>query len=300
LPTLNAARHWEQWVGALKSQSYQPETVCVIDSSSDDGTAEKARMEGFRVVSIDRKDFNHGGTRQMAVELLSEFDIFVFLTQDAILALPDVLENLVASFQDPAVGAAYGRQLAHPDAGCFGRFSRLMNYPSESATRTMADIHELGLKAAFLSNSFSAYRKDRLLAVGGFPSNVIFGEDMYVGARMLMAGWAIAYCADACVIHSHDYSIIQDVRRYFDMGAFHASEPWIFKTFGRAEKSGWTYVVEEYRYLLQHSPLRIPEAIVRTLARYFGYRTGLCERWIPRTIKRFLSMQPTYWGLLKN
>lgn len=39
---------------------------------------------------------------------------------------------------------------------------------------------------------------------------------------MVLAGWYNAYCAEAKVYHSHNYTILQEVRRYFDTGAFHA------------------------------------------------------------------------------
>ena len=80
---------------------------------------------------------------------------------------------------------------------------------------------------AFISNSFAAYRVSVLKEVGGFPDDVIFGEDMFVATKMLKAGYKIAYAAGACVYHSHDYSLWQEMKRYFDMGVFHAREPWI-------------------------------------------------------------------------
>lgn len=56
---------------------------------------------------------------------MAEFAIF--LTQDAILASPDALQQQVAAFDDPQVAATYGRQLAHANAtpngtplGCAG------------------------------------------------------------------------------------------------------------------------------------------------------------------------------------
>ena len=60
--------------------------ILIVDSSSDEGTRELAVAEGYRVVRIDRCDFNHGGTRQLALELVPWASLVVYLTQDAILA----------------------------------------------------------------------------------------------------------------------------------------------------------------------------------------------------------------------
>ena len=98
LPTLNASALWDEWVNGMRIQTFAPDLVLVVDSSSDDGTADKARAEGYRVHRIDRKDFNHGGTRQMAIDLLGDTDIAIFLTQDAKLAHKDSIRNILSSF----------------------------------------------------------------------------------------------------------------------------------------------------------------------------------------------------------
>lgn len=53
--------------------------------------------------------------RQMAAEMLSDAEILVYLTQDAILSSPEAASNLVAAFRVPRITVAYGPQL--PRAG---------------------------------------------------------------------------------------------------------------------------------------------------------------------------------------
>jgi rhamnosyltransferase len=267
----------------------------VIDSSSTDHTPELARQAGFEIVSIPRSQFNHGGTRQFAVELLFDCDVIIFLTQDAYLASTSSLRKLLNAFHDFKVGAAFGRQLPHGDAGVFGAHARLFNYSEQSDVRDISAISSLGIKATFLSNSFAAYRREALMAVGGFPSNVILSEDMVVAARMLLAGWKIAYRADAIVRHSHDYSVLQEFKRYFDIGVFHAREPWILESFGKPEGEGKRFVLSELRYLADKAPWRIPESIMRTALKYMGYRLGKAEGRLPLSVKRRLSMHRYYW-----
>ncbi len=101
---------------ALKSQTVQPTEVIVIDSTSDDNTVDLARYDGFRVVQIGRHEFRHGATRQYGAELAAEADVLLYLTQDAILADQHALEQLLQAFENPAVGAAYGRQLPRSGA----------------------------------------------------------------------------------------------------------------------------------------------------------------------------------------
>ena len=136
----------------------------------------------------------------------------VKFTQDAA-----ALQALVAALDDPQAAAAYGRQLPHPDATPVAAHARLFNYPDASHTRRWSDAAEFGIKTCFLSNSFAAYRVQALREVGGFPANVILGEDMHLAARLLQAGYAIRYQAQAKVYHSHNYSWLAEFRRYFDV-----------------------------------------------------------------------------------
>ncbi|MCK5360383.1 MAG: glycosyltransferase family 2 protein [Gammaproteobacteria bacterium] len=295
VPTLNAGNSWKEWLAEFLNQNIYLDTALVIDSSSDDKTADLARSAGLSVHEIDKADFNHGATRRQGISMMAGMDIVVFLTQDAILSTPDSISNLISAFENPAVGVAYGRQLPRNNAGAIEQHSRVFNYPEQSRTKSIEDTKELGIKTAFISNSFAAYRISVLNEVGGFPEKVIFGEDMYVATKILQASYKIAYVADACVYHSHDYSLMQEMKRYFDMGVFHAREPWIRQELGGAEGEGARFVVSEFKYLLKHAFWRIPESMLRVLFRYTGFRLGLMEKRLPVWLKRRLVMNKGYF-----
>jgi rhamnosyltransferase len=193
------------------------------------------------------------------------------------------------------VACAYGRQLPHADASPVAAHARLFNYPDVSRSVSLADKSHLGLKACFMSNSFAAYRVADFQAVGGFPSSVILGEDMSVAARLLMAGKRVAYVAGACVHHSHNYTALQEFRRYFDTGVFHARSPWLLQTFGSAGGEGLRFVRSELAYLWRHAPVWIPSALVRTAAKLAGYRMGRLEAMWPLWFKRWCSMHKGFW-----
>ncbi|MEO6911245.1 MAG: glycosyltransferase family 2 protein [Edaphobacter sp.] len=294
IPTLNAALDWPRFSSALLS-CVSPKDVLILDSSSTDGTADLARRTGFRVHSVLQAQFNHGGTRQLAVELLPDAEILVFLTQDAILAAPDALIELLGVFADQSVAAAFGRQLPRPGATPIEEHARLFNYPDQSSVRTLQSREQLGFKAIFISNSFAAYRREALMAVGGFPSHVIFGEDTITAAKMLLAGWKIAYVAEAQVYHSHSYTWTQEFRRYFDIGVLHGRERWLLDEFGHAGGEGKRFVLSELRYLWPKHVLLIPSALVRTGLKLAGYRLGRMERKLSLAWKRRLSMHRGFW-----
>lgn len=295
VPTLNAGEEWKRWMSAMELQTLQPSKVLIIDSDSDDQTAILSKAGGYDVHRIDRACFNHGATRQLALELVPDAEILVYLTQDAILSAPGALKEIVLAFEDESIGAAYGRQLPRSDADHFEKHARLFNYPPRSRIQSVGDIASLGMKTVFISNSFSAYRASALNSVGGFPADVIVSEDMYVAAQMISRGWAIAYCAEATVEHSHAYTPWQEFQRYFDVGVFHGRQPWIMRDFGSANGEGIRFIRSEIAYLGFRNLHRLPESVLRIGMKYIGFSLGRLERRLPNAVKRKLSMQKWYW-----
>lgn len=294
--TYNAEKYLAQLIPALAKQGLMPEQILVIDSSSADGTVEQFRKFGAQLLVIPQNEFDHGGTRKRAAELCGEAEFLIYLTQDAIPAAPDSFAKILEPFKNPSVGIAYGRQLPRPQARAIERHARLENYPeSPSEVRTFDDRGRLGVKTIFCSDSFAVYRLSALDSVGGFPESAFFAEDQIVAGRMLLANWSIAYNSDAEVIHSHDYTIRQEFQRYFDVGVFHARNTWILKSFGAAEGAGLRFLLSQLKYLWVNEPWSIPSAILRTFAKYAGYRLGRMEAQLSSAVKRHLSMSPHYW-----
>ena len=159
VPIFWPGAYWKRFVSACKAQTSCPAVALVVSSGANPEDLEFAAAAGFKCQTIEAAGFDHGGTRQAAVVGISDMtEILVFLTQDAILATPDALEILVKAFDDPSVGAAWGRQLPQNEATPRAAHARTYNYPARSRIVAAEDIPELGIKAAFCSNSFAAYR----------------------------------------------------------------------------------------------------------------------------------------------
>jgi len=279
----------------LKEQTLIHELI-IIDSESTDNTQDIVNHESVTLVPIKKSSFNHGTSRNLGLKL-AKSNTVVFMTQDALPASPHTLETLVAMLnsQDD-IAMAYGRQLPYPETGVFGRFARLMNYPDYSIVKTKALIPEMGIKTCSCSNSFAAYRKSDLELVGGFPSDTILGEDVSVAARFILQGKAVAYCAEAQVFHSHDYTVFEEFQRYFDIGVFHQEQQAVLSEFSKADSEGFKYVVQELKYLSHNGYAKlIPAQLMRTIAKYIGYKMGRQENYVPISVKRRISMHPGFW-----
>lgn len=301
VPTYNGGTIWNACAGAIAracAVTPQVDGVHVVDSSSIDDTVAVARASGFAVQVIDPRDFDHAATRNRACGALDEStDIVIFLTHDAILAGNRSLSDLIRAFDDPGVAVAYGRQLPHADANPIAAHARSFNYRERSFVSDHNSRHTMGLKSVFTSNSFAAYRLSVFKDLGGFPEKSILSEDMYFAAKAVMAGHKVAYVAEATVLHSHNYTPLEEFRRYFDIGVFHRDEAWIGREFGGAGGEGRRFLVSEFRYLLTRAPLWIPRACVHNFFKILGYKLGKNYTKLPLSLRRVFSMHKRYWSI---
>ncbi|MCL7488552.1 MAG: glycosyltransferase family 2 protein [Desulfobulbaceae bacterium] len=295
IPTRNGAATLGSVLAGLSRQTIPVLETLVIDSSSDDDTVEIAKKFGISVSVVPRVEFDHAGTRTMAARMATG-DILVFMTQDAVPVDATALANLVAPLVDPRVAAAYGRQLPAPGATCFARHLRAFNYPERSSIRCWQDRQRLGFKAAFTSNSFAAYRRKPLKAAGYFGERMLFGEDTFTVAKLLRNGYCVAYAADAHVWHSHNYSLMQDFRRYFDIGVVHAAHREVLDSFGGSMGEGRRYVLSELQFFVRNGNyLRLPESIMRNGMKFLAYILGKRSDLLPRFLAAACSMNRTWW-----
>lgn len=293
IPTLNAARLLPRLLAALALQAPRPDEILVIDSASEDATCAIAEAAGCRVERIPRADFDHGGTRNRAASLATG-DLLVFLTQDAVPEGPGCLASLLAPLRSGAASAAYARQVAHAGAGAIEAFSRTWNYPATGHLRG-AEALERGVRGCFFSNVASAVKAEDLRAVGGFPERTIMNEDMVLCARLLRTGRAVAYAASAVVRHSHDYTLLQMFRRYFDIGVFFARFASLVPS-GGATGEGLHWLRDASRHLRSVGQTQLlPRLCLEAAAKFLAYRIGRAERLLPLALKRRCSMHRGHW-----
>ena len=295
IPTYNGGDLWAFCARAITLQCPPPKKVVVVDSSSVDKTRELALDFGFEVRTISSDAFDHGGTRAESLKSI-DTPYVVFLTQDALLKSSDSAPRLVEYLEKNNLSSVYGRQVPHQDASSIAAHAREYNYLGDNRILSKKDISWLGIRAAFCSNSFSAYNIEDLKSIGSFPKGLIFGEDMYVTAKLLLDGKKTGYCAEAIAAHSHNYTFSEEFRRYFDIGVYHSREYWLLEKFGGPSSEGKRFVVSEVKYLLKRASFTgLLSAAIRTFTKYIAYRLGRNEKTLPMSIKLKLSMNKKYW-----
>jgi len=198
----------------------EPVEIVAVDSGSTDGSAELLARSADRLVSIDAGAFNHGLTRNLAIEQ-THGELVVLLVQDAVPASEIWLSSLIAPLRaDERVAAAFARQLARLDAGRITR-EYLRDAPINSdIARTLSPLtrEELArldpmrrLTRCSLDNVCSCIRRSVWSAIP-FRETTI-GEDVEWARDVLIAGHRIEYVPGAVVFHSHDRSPAYELRR---------------------------------------------------------------------------------------
>lgn len=220
IPTLNAEHEIEALLIALERQSIRPNEILVVDSASEDKTIELVQKHKIvRLLEIDRQDFNHGTTRDMALNE-SSGDFVCFLTQDAVPVSDDYLKRLVAPMvEDSNIALVSGRQLPKANARRFEQLVRDFNYPDTPSVRSKGDLEKFGIKTFFASDTCSAYRRTAYLECGGFD-HVNTNEDMLMAAKFIASGMKVAYEPRAEVYHSHNLTPSQQFARNRAVGFF--------------------------------------------------------------------------------
>lgn len=300
IPTYKPDEKFRKLLGRLSRQTVLPERILVINTEEKYFRWEDVEgIPGLSVLHISKQEFDHGGTRDLGARMAGT-DLLLFMTMDAVPADTHLLEEIKKPFQNPRVAAAYARQLPDRDCSPLEVYTRGFNYGEESILKTGEDLPRLGIKTFFCSNVCAAYRRSTYLEQGGFEKKTIFNEDMIFAGKLIQAGCGVAYCAEARVIHSHNYSGIQQLRRNFDLGVSQAEHPEIFQM-AKSETEGIRMVKKTAGWLIKSGkPWLLPRLIWQSGCKFLGYRLGKSYRKLPGPVIRACTMNPGYWNKHKE
>lgn len=230
IPVRDGAGMLEQTLAAVRAQKLSPVRsveLLVCDSGSRDNTIAISRTYGADVIEIPPASFSHGPTRNLLMQR-SSGDRVAFLTQDAVPADDRWLARLIDGFGlSDDVALTYGPYRPRPDAS-----PMVARELSEWFTSLSPDGSP---RVDRLGPSERAIPARALLGPRGFFTDangciaraawdhvpfrqVPYAEDHVLALDMMRAGYAKVFLPDAAVIHSHDYSVWQWLRRSVDEG----------------------------------------------------------------------------------
>lgn len=301
IPTYKPEKQFLNLIESLCQQTVSVNRIIVMNTEEEFferlvcGTEFKEMYKDkVSVYHLSKMEFDHGDTRNKGVKQ-SDADVFVMMTQDAMPADEYLIEKLVAALVDEKTAVTYARQLPTADCNSIETFTRGFNYPENSRTQSAEDLGIRGIKTYFCSNVCAAYKRSVYDELGGFINHTIFNEDMIFAAKAINDGYNIAYCAEARVIHSHNYTNKQQFKRNFDLGVSQADNPEVFAAIP-SEKEGKSMVKAVTNYLLSSKKGKLlPYFYIQCGCKYVGYLLGKGYRHLPQKLILRCTMSPTYW-----
>lgn len=196
---------------SLRRVDYPPERLELIyvDSASTDRSCEVAAGFGARVVQVDRPRPSAAAARNVGWRI-ARHGLIQFLDGDTRLD-PGWFRKGVVALTDPRVAGAFGRcEELNPRASIYMQVTSFNWYGSPGPAR--------------YCGGNALFRREVLLAVGGFNESLIAGEEPELCARIRQRGHVIWRCDEPMI--QHDLAMTR-FRQYWR----------------RAVRSGWAYLV---------------------------------------------------------
>jgi GT2 family glycosyltransferase len=224
IPIRNGGELLARTLAAVARQTVKHELL-VCDSGSSDGSVDVARAHGARVIEIVSRTFTHGGTRNLLMREANGARV-ALLTQDAEPVDERWLERLLRGFdlaEDVAI--VYGPYRPRPDSSFPVRvelerwFSSLSSDGSPRVERLQQDERSLPAVKLIGGRGFFTDANACIMRAAWEQvpfREVAYAEDRVLAVDMLRAGYAKAFVPEAAVLHSHDYTAVQELRRCFD------------------------------------------------------------------------------------
>ena len=303
IPVRNGGALFAGVLDALARQSVEHELL-VCDSGSSDDSAALARSRGARVLEIEPPRFSHGGTRNLLVREASGERV-ALLTQDAEPADEHWLERLLRGFElADDVAIVYGPYRPRPQASAAVKVELESWFASLAPdglprverlceTERSAPVAGLIGRAGFFTDANACLSRAAWERVPF--REVAYAEDRVLAIDMLRAGYAKAYVPGAAVLHSHEYSTSEQLRRCFD--------EWrgLREVYGFKEPASPRHVARKLRGEIG-AARRAGSAetgarasvwaltrhhVVRSVGALFGSRAGMLPAWA----RRWLSLE---------
>jgi GT2 family glycosyltransferase len=191
--TFNGQRTLDETCIALRALEYPRVELLVVDDGSTDAGAEIVRGHGIRVISTENRGLSSARNTGAGA---AAGDIVAYLDDDAA-PDPHWLHHVVDAFERaPQLVAVGGPNIAVAGDGVVADAVAISpGNPSQVLLDDRVAEHIPGCNCAF--------RRDALLAIGGFDARFqVAGDDVDVCWRLQDAGGTIGYSA-AAVVHHH-------------------------------------------------------------------------------------------------
>lgn len=236
----NDIAYIQRTVEALLAQEVEDSVEIIsCDDHSVDGTAEYlASVSEIRRIAPPEGKYVPGKTLNYMISQ-ARGEYIVFNNADAVVQHKEYLKNLTTPLKDGNVDCVFGNQIARPDA--FGVVRK-------DYERAFGDGEISKNWGKFFSLVSSGFRKADLLAKP-FNDKIQYSEDSEWVNRN---NATIVYVPDAIVEHSHNYTLKEVRKRFFNEGVADTQMGKKPITLAHALRNVFAETLRDYIYLLKN------------------------------------------------
>ena len=235
-PLYNCENYIENLDNSIKKQkNVNINLVKYILTESNDNSEYILNKLNIKYEKIKKEEFSHSLSREK-IALESKADILVFITQDIEIKDDDWLEKLVKPIIEGNVEACFSRQLTKYNN--IEKYTREKNYPEKSYIVDENSLKTMGTIAFFFSDASSAIKTEIFKKLNGYDGKKLpTNEDQYIAYKLITNGYKIKYCSDSIIYHSHNFTLKELYKRYYDIGVFYSQNNYLDK-FGTTKTMG--------------------------------------------------------------
>jgi rhamnosyltransferase len=189
----NEEKHIGRLLEGISRQTIKDVEIILVDSGSTDSTVSVAESFGARIVRIPSDEFTFGRSLNFGVREAKR-DLIVIASAHVYPIYPDWLETLLNPFADEGVALTYGKQRGPKSA----KFSEQQIFH-----QWYPDASDLNQATVFCNNANAAIRKS-LWEKNHYDETLTGLEDLAWAKWAKEQGYAIAYVAEAEIVHVHN------------------------------------------------------------------------------------------------
>jgi rhamnosyltransferase len=199
----NEGQHLHHLLEGIQRQTMQDMQVILVDSGSNDDTVQIARGFGAKVISISPQEFTFGRALNLGVAA-AQAEFVVIVSAHCYPVYPDWLEQLLKPLEADQVAVSYGKQ----------RGGETNPYSEQQFFRKyFPEISQSRQGQPYSHNANAAIRRSLWLQQP-YNENLTGLEDLSWSSWVMEQGYAIAYSAEAEVIHVHKEKPVQVYNRH--------------------------------------------------------------------------------------
>lgn len=254
-----------------KQQNVDINSINYILTKGNDNTENILKELDCNYEVVEKSKFSHSTVRENMAKKCNA-DILVFITQDIIIERDDWLYNLTKNIESGECEAAYSRQKCSNST--IEKYTRERNYCDKSFVVSKDDIEKKGLQTFFFSDASSAIKREIFMKLNYYDGKKLpTNEDMYIAYKLITSGYKIKYCADSVVEHSHNFTLKQLYKRYYDTGVFFRQNDYLNKY--KVNQAGGGMAIYVLKRALQDRNFAVIAGFVPNMAaRFIGMKMG--------------------------